>query len=260
MGKRDEESVDLFTFLRQQHNEKQARQKLAAFERMSRVEKAEYRGATVGMSAFYRSLGPRIRFFHDGGFMDRIHSKLLHVIQRGKGDADVAAVLRGDAPRPLCLPGFERHVQGLVLHPRKRLSRIWHGGYSFGCDAAAGSLWLYGEMPEPRQYFDASGRMGRVQVILGLGLVSDYVYSKAMGEYVAVEPSYCGLHWECASALMSLDEPAVMDLRVNLPFSGGVPKGVAAVGTVGVLFFDAQWDTPYYGEAGMEIVYVGGKC
>jgi hypothetical protein len=239
----DDVPENLFVYLKRIRHEAVARAKIEDFERLGPVEKAEFRGATLATASFYRCLGSLVESFADDGLMDRIHARMLAILQRG------AAV---DGPRPLAFGEHGASLNRIDIHSRKKWDSVFVGHLDVGIAQDRRRVWVGMELDYARHYFDAPAKLSRVQVMLGVGLLSDLTYSEAAQEYVFAYPELTGQHFGSRSALMGLDEPLSLDLRVDLPLE--VPEGVHLVVTVWVWFLDALWDEPFMSRIGSKIV------
>jgi hypothetical protein len=244
MMKTDSDDVpeDLFGHLQRSKDEAAVRAKIEAFERLSPLEKAEFRGATLATASFYKCLGPLVEFFADDGLMERIHARMLAILREG------AAV---DGPRPLAFGELGASLKRIDLHSKKKLSSVFNGRLDVGISQDRRHVWLGMELDFPRNYFDAPEQLSRVQVMLGVGLLSDLAYSETAQEYVFAHSGLTGQHFGEKSALMGLDAPHSLDLGVDLPLE--VLHGVHLVVTVWVWFFDDRWDEPFLSRIGSRI-------
>ena len=241
----DDVPEDFFVHLHRTRNEAAVRAKIEAFERLGQVEKAEFRGATLAMASFYRCLGPLVELFADDGLMERIHSRMLAILQAG------AAM---DGPRPLVFGDHGASLKRIDIHSKKKFDSVFVGRLDVEISQDRRRVCIGMELDCARNYFDAPAQLSRVQVMLGVGLLSDLAYSEAAQEYVFAYPELTGQHFGGKSALMGLDAPLSLDLGVELPLE--VPQGVHLVVTVWVWFFDDLWDEPFFSRIGSRIVEV----
>lgn len=241
----DDVPEDLFVHLQRSKDEAAVLAKIAAFERLSPLEKAEFRGATLATASFYRCLGPLVEFFADDGLMERIHARMLAILRDG------AAV---DGPRPLAFGELGASLKRIDIHSKKKFDSVFVGRLDVGIAEDRRRVWVGMELDCARNYFDAPEQLSRVQVMLGVGLLSDLAYSEEAQEYVFAHPGLTGQHFGSRSALMGLDARLSMDLGVDLPLE--VPHGVHLVVTVWVWFFDDRWDEPFLSRIGSRIMEV----